>query len=71
MQPLKRRKSPRFSSVSHVEYELFFSVLQFLFSHHWVKSVRIQNFADSYFPAFELNTERDGLFSPNAGKYKD
>ena len=27
------------------------------YDHHCVKSVRIRSFSDSYFPAFDLNTE--------------
>ena len=34
-----------------------------------MKSVRIRSFSDQYFPAFELNTERYSVFSPNAGIY--
>ena len=40
---------------------------------HYVKSFHIRSFSASYFPAFELNTERDipylPVFSPFAGKY--
>ena len=34
-----------------------------------VESVRIRSYSAPYFPAFGLNTERYGVFSPNAGKY--
>ena len=36
---------------------------------HCVKSVRIRSYSSPYLPAFGLNTERYGVFSPNAGKY--
>ena len=38
-------------------------------SEHCVKSVQIQSFFWSLFPAFVLNTEYLSVFSPNAGKY--
>ena len=34
-----------------------------------MKSALIRIFSDSYFPAFGLNAERHGVFSPNARKY--
>ena len=34
-----------------------------LIGYHCMKSVRIWSFSDPYFPAFELNTERYGVFS--------
>ena len=37
-------------------------------SNHCVKRVRIRSYSGPHFPAFELNTERYGVFSPNAGK---
>ena len=36
---------------------------------HCVKGACIQSFPGPYFPAFELNTERYVVDSPNAGKY--
>ena len=36
---------------------------------HCVKNVRIRSFSGPYFPAFVLNTDRYGVFTPNAGKY--
>ena len=41
-----------------------------ILERHYVKSVRIWSFSGPYFPAFGLNTERYGAFSPNAGKYE-
>ena len=40
--------------------------------HHFIKSVRIQNYSGPHFPAFGLNKERDYLsvFSLNGGKFK-
>ena len=37
--------------------------------NHCVESVRIWSFSGPDFPAFGLNAERYGVFSPNAGKY--
>ena len=34
-----------------------------------MKSVQIRSFSGPYFSAFGLNTERHGVFSPNARKY--
>ena len=45
------------------------SLSNHLGTHHCVKSVRIQSYSGTYFPAFGMNTERYGVFSPNAGKY--
>ena len=39
------------------------------YNMHSVKSVRIRTYSGPYFPTFGLNTERYGVFSPNAGKY--
>ena len=50
----------------------WFEILQHYFwrnsnDYHCVKSVLIRSFFDPYFPVFGLNTERYGVFSPNAG----
>ena len=50
-------------SFSHQKYRsnLYLQIdpiMEFFFNKHCMKSVRIQSFSGSYFPTFELNTER-------------
>ena len=42
--------------------------IRFLWGFHCLKSVRIRSISGPYFPAFGLNTEIYGVFSPNVGK---
>ena len=61
------QKTPRIRfSAKNKCYILFQERL--LLTHSLRKSVRIRRFSGLFFPAFGLNTERYGVFSPNAGK---
>ena len=43
--------------------------IQLRYILYYMKDICIQSYSSPHFPEFGLNTERNGIFSPNAGKY--